>query len=83
MCGKLMVGVCLLLVGCAGSPVSNERNARVAYEQSVADYRACLSASGARPQTCEAKRLVMETDERHWQNTQGRLGGAPIVIQGR
>jgi hypothetical protein len=41
-----------------------ETEARKRYEQSSADYRACLAANQAVVQVCEAKRLIMETDER-------------------
>jgi hypothetical protein len=37
--------VVLALGGCAGSPIANESKARQSYEQSVADYRACLGAN--------------------------------------
>ena len=69
--------VCLfaagLLSGCAGSLVANTRQARLSYENSVAEYRACLAANQTNVAACEAKRLSMETEERHWKNLSDEL----------
>jgi hypothetical protein len=35
----------VLLSGCAGSPGAAEKDARLRYEKSVADYRNCLAAN--------------------------------------
>jgi hypothetical protein len=64
-----------LVFGCAGwpsatspgtasggsSPTVQETQQR--YAQSIADYRACLTANQTGTQGCEAKRLVMEKNE--------------------
>jgi hypothetical protein len=63
-----LVPVSIILAGCAGSPIAMQKDARVRYEQSVEDYRACLSANGSNVAACENKRLIMETDE-HALNT--------------
>jgi hypothetical protein len=71
----IIAAVAGLLCGCAGSPIANEVQARQNYEHSTADYRACLAANTASPQACDGKRLIMETDERHWQNLSTDLKG--------
>jgi hypothetical protein len=81
--------VCLALCGCAGSPIANEAKARQNYEQSTADYRACLVANPNNVQSCDAKRLIMETDERHWHELsddvkdriRSPVGAAAVTIQ--
>ncbi|MGA8560005.1 MAG: hypothetical protein WB685_11360 [Pseudolabrys sp.] len=37
------------------------------YQSSVADYRKCLAAFPNNPKACEAKRLIVETNERRIQ----------------
>jgi hypothetical protein len=50
----------LMLGGCG---VARSVDAQAHYQQSLADYRACLAANNANPQACEGRRLLMETDE--------------------
>ena len=57
----------LSLCGCANSPIATS-HARLAYDQSVTDYRACLSANQTNVRACDGKRLLMETDERSYNN---------------
>ena len=59
----LLAAACLLS-GCAGSPIAMERDARLNYEKSVTNYRACLAANQSNVHACEAQRLIMDTDER-------------------
>ncbi len=89
-CAALFCAVSL--GGCAGSPIANEKNARLNYEQSVDEYRACLRTNETNVRACDGKRLLMETEERHWANLSGDLnerlrGGAvnrsTVTIQGR
>lgn len=80
-----------LLSGCAGSPIAAANNARTNYEKSVADYRSCLTSNSSNPNACEAKRQIMETDERAFNNLSAdvntKLGGGTrgssqsIVVQ--
>ena len=74
-----------MLSGCAGSPIAAEREARVNYEKSVADYRNCLAANPSNVKGCEAQRLTMETDERAFNNisaSNGKFaGGTNVVVQ--
>jgi uncharacterized membrane protein len=58
----------LTLANCAGSPLRQERDARADYDQATKAYVACLNASPSNPQTCQAAKLAMDTEERHWRN---------------
>jgi hypothetical protein len=69
-----VITLCAALAGCAGSPVAVTRDARLNYEKSVADYRACLVANQANVRACDGKRLIMETDERAFNNHSADLG---------
>jgi hypothetical protein len=62
-----------LVSDCAGSLLANTKQARLSYENSVADYRACLAANQTNVSACDAKRLSMETEERHWKNLSDEL----------
>lgn len=50
----------------AGCGVSARVDARQEYQQSAANYKACLASSPA--QACEGQRLAMEIDERKYNN---------------
>ena len=77
----------VLLSGCAGSPVAAEKDARLRYEKSVADYRNCLAANPSNLKACEAQRLTMELDERAFNNISASVSGmfgassSNIVVQ--
>jgi hypothetical protein len=81
-----LVSACILSA-CAGSPVAAERDARLHYEASVANYRNCLAANPSNVNACQVQRLTMETDERAFNNMSaslnGRFGGGQqsIVVQ--
>jgi hypothetical protein len=53
----------LSVAGCALG-VATKRN----YQESQADYRACLEANSANVQPCEDKRLIMEANERAYES---------------
>lgn len=62
---------CLVLCGCTVSRAQN------AYEQSVAEYRACLAANANNTTACDAKRSSMEAQERLWNDLRcATYGGA-------
>ena len=61
MVSAMLVGAGILSA-CASSPLS-ERDARLNYEKSVANYRNCLAANPSNEDACEAQRLTMESDE--------------------
>ena len=61
MVSAMLVGASILSA-CASSPLS-ERDARLNYEKSVANYRNCLAANPSNEDACEAQRLTMESDE--------------------
>jgi hypothetical protein len=63
----MLAAVCLLS-DCAGSPIAMERDARLNYEKSVTNYRSCLAANPSNVNACEAQRLIMDTDERAFNN---------------
>jgi hypothetical protein len=74
----------LILSGCGyAAKIETRRN----YEQSTANYRACVTANSANPQVCEGKRLAMEADERAYNNMTAPLsngvGTANINTQSR
>lgn len=50
-----------LLAGCG---IAAKIEARNDYKTSAEQYKACLTANPASPQSCEGLRLAMETDER-------------------
>jgi hypothetical protein len=71
----------LMLAGCG---IMARVDARTRYQQSVADYRACVDANGNNLRACEGKRAIVEADEHAYNNLQA---GAPstsnVIIQGR
>jgi hypothetical protein len=78
----------LCLVSLAGCGIVAKVDARQNYQKSLADYRACLDANPANVQACEGKRLVMEADERAYNNMaagiqQGGNATRNIIVQGR
>jgi len=85
-----LLPVSIVLAGCPGSPIAMQKDARIRYEQSVEDYRACLSANGTNVAACENKRLIMETDEHALSTISASLPGSmssssssTVTIQGR
>jgi hypothetical protein len=62
----LAITAMLMLGGCG---IANRIDTRAHYQQSLADYRACLAANEATPQACEGKRLLLETDEKALANS--------------
>jgi len=54
------------LTGCAVQRWTAANDARQRYVQSSAAYRACLAENAANVGACDAKRLVMESDEREY-----------------
>jgi glutamine synthetase len=60
----------MLMLGACG--IARQVDAQNHYQQSLADYRACLAANNANPQACEGKRLLMETDEHALDNSRIR-----------
>src|SRR5436190_18094326 len=56
------------LVMLSGCGIVARNDARIEYQGSAANYKACLAANPATPQNCEGLRLVMETDERKFNN---------------
>jgi hypothetical protein len=83
----------LTLTNCAGSPLRQERDARTEYDQATKAYVACLSANPNNLQACQAAKVVMETEERHWRNLNEALPtslggtasqtGDTVTIRGR
>lgn len=74
------------LAGCGG--LMAKVDARSNYQQSLADYKACLNANPSAPQACEGKRLIMEADERAFNNMsagiqQGGNTTRNVIVQGR
>jgi len=59
---------CVLGVGGCGTAVKVDAGqVRLDYQSSVADYRKCLAGFPNNPKACEAKRLIVETNERRIQ----------------
>jgi len=58
----LAITTALMLAGCA---VAQHMDDQSHYQQSLADYRACVAANNSNPGgACEAKRLLLETDQK-------------------
>jgi hypothetical protein len=64
--GILLAACAVTLAGCGVQRSLAANDARQRYEQSSAAYRACLTQNPSDVRTCEAQRLVMETDEREF-----------------
>jgi hypothetical protein len=45
-----------------------ERDARADYDQATKAYVGCLNANPGNLQACQAAKVAMETEERHWRN---------------
>jgi hypothetical protein len=81
-----LIVFCTLGVAVCG--VVAKVDARTHYQQSLADYRACLDANPNDPKACESKRLIMEVDERAYNNMSAGIvaGGTTssnVNVQGR
>ena len=80
----IVIPLVLILSGCG---YAARTDARRNYEQSTANYRACVTANSANPQVCEGKRLAMEADERAYNNMMAPIsngvGTANINVQSR
>ena len=72
----------LVLGGCG---LVAHMDAQSHYNQSLADYRACLAANDATPQACEAKRVLVETDSRAMDKAYGHPDGGnyDIIVRNR
>jgi hypothetical protein len=63
--------VLFLLIGClclGSCGIAAKVDARNDYQVSETQYRNCLMANSATPQSCEGLRLAMEADERKYNN---------------
>jgi hypothetical protein len=60
--------VAICLVGCGPA-----REARLEYQNSAENYKACVAAKG--PSACETERVLMETDERKFNNIGAAVSG--------
>jgi hypothetical protein len=65
-----IVALCAALGGCG---IAARVDARNDYQTSAANYKACLSANPSAPQSCESYRLIMETDERKYNDLSAGL----------
>lgn len=69
--------IALSLVGLLGGcGVAARYEARTEYQNSAAQYKACLAANASAPQNCEGLRLAMETDERKYNNLSAGVVGS-------
>jgi hypothetical protein len=78
--------VCAVSVASCG--LAAKVDARQNYQRSLADYRECLVANSNSVQACDGKRLIMEADERAFNNMSASIqeGGnrtANVIVQGR
>jgi hypothetical protein len=62
--------LCSALGGCGIAARVDSRNE---YQASAANYKACLSANPSAPKSCESFRLIMETDERKYNDLSAGL----------
>lgn len=56
-----------------GCGIAARTDARNDYQVAAANYKACLAANPAAPQSCESLRLAMEVDERRYNNLSAGL----------
>ena len=63
-----IIAACILALTLAGCALAQVRQAQGSYDQSVADYRQCLTDNPNNVKACDGKRLIMETEESHWSN---------------
>jgi hypothetical protein len=88
LCRRLALAPLIVALGLAGCAVAAKVDAREHYQQSLANYRVCLTAHPDNAKACESQRLIMEADERAYNDlTAGAQQGATrahnIVIQNR
>lgn len=67
----IILPVFLALGGCG---LTANRDARLDYQQSTSNYKACLMANPTSPQRCDSLRLIMETDERKYAHISAATG---------
>lgn len=79
-----LFSLCISLAGCG---VAAKVDARQNYQHSLADYRECLAANSANVKACEGKRLIMEADERAFNNMAASIQGGNstnnVIVQSR
>lgn len=56
-----------------GCGIAARMDARNDYQTAAANYKGCLAAHPASPQSCESLRLAMEVDERKYNNLSAGL----------
>jgi hypothetical protein len=83
---RIFVALCALTL--AGCGIAAKIDARAEYQKSLDEYRACLQANGNNVQACEGKRVLMETNERAYNNmsaaiTQGGNTTSNVIVQSR
>jgi hypothetical protein len=74
------VGIASILGGCGAIAITQ---ARTDYQESAANYKRCLAANASAPQSCEALRLAMETDERKYTAIGGDRSSSTVTVQSR
>jgi hypothetical protein len=84
---KKAIFLIILPVTLGGCAIADRIQSRADYRESSGQYKACLAANPASPQSCEAARLAMETDERRFTNigaaASGHQGSANITVLNR
>jgi hypothetical protein len=73
MGAKAIIAIGLIFFPLSGCGIAARVDARNEYQTSTANYKACLAANPAAPQNCESLRLVMEIDERKYNNLSAGL----------
>jgi hypothetical protein len=81
---------CFLILAFFGAALTSlggcaQREARLEYQTSTENYKACVVAKG--PPACETERVLMETDERKYTNIgagmEGQAVGVNVNVQKR
>ena len=67
------IAIIALPLALAECGVAARVESRGEYQQSAANYKSCLATNPAAPQNCESLRLIMETDERKYNNLSAGL----------
>lgn len=60
-----------------------ERTARENYDQSVANYRACLAANPSSAKACDGQLHIMDANERVLSASMQRPNNTSVVVPGR
>jgi hypothetical protein len=68
-----ILGIAAMCAALGGCGIAARVDSRNEYQASAANYKACLAANPSTPKSCESFRLIMETDERKYNDLSAGL----------